>query len=316
MRRAGSLFVAQATLVAKLSPALGRELEAALGRGLFEFRSVPYARFSARGEGVVVTLYTSGKLVVQGAEAQAFWLRYLPSRPAAEGAAPVRAEAPGRVHIEGPVVSTLPTVGSDETGKGDLLGPLVVVALRLPPGEGQKLKQSGVTDSKLLTDARARELGGALESHYQTGVVRLDPAEYNAAYARTPNLNVLLADCHQRAIRQVAQPGDRVVVDQFGPAVRLEEALASAQVELEQRPRAELYEPAVAAASVVARALFLEALDELSERFAIQLRKGAGTPADQAARAFMRLHGRERLGEVAKLHFKNVGRLGGTAARG
>jgi ribonuclease HIII len=307
--------VAQATLVAKLTPALGRDLEAALGRGLFEFRSVPYARFSARGEGVVVTLYDSGKLVVQGSEAQAFWLRYLPSGPAAEGSTAARSGSNGPAQIEAPAESPLPTVGSDETGKGDLLGPLVVVALRLPPGEGQKLKQSGVTDSKLLSDARARELGGALEARYQPGVVRLDPADYNAAYARTPNLNALLADCHQRAIRQVAQPGDRVVVDQFGPAERLESALAGAEVELEQRPRAELYEPAVAAASVVARAIFLEALDELSERYAVHLRKGAGTPADQAARAFVRLHGRERLGEVAKLHFKNVARLGGLAGR-
>lgn len=307
----------QATLVAKLSPAQGRELEARLVRAAFEFRGVPYARFSARGEGVVVTLYTSGKLVVQGADAESFWLRHLPAGPAAEGqaraggAGPAPAERGGAAAEAPQAGASLPTVGSDETGKGDLFGPLVVVALRLEPGEGQRLRASGVTDSKLIADARARELGAALESRYRPGIVRLMPADYNAAYARSGNLNVLLAQCHVDAIAQVAQPGDRVVVDQFGPAARLQRGLAGRDLALEQRPRAELYEPAVAAASVVARALFLEALDELSERFAVRLRKGAGAPVDQAAREFLRLHGRERLGEVAKLHFKNLERLQG-----
>jgi ribonuclease HIII len=310
--------VVQATLVAKLSPAQGRELEARLGRAAFDFRGVPYARFSARGEGVVVTLYTSGKLVVQGADAESFWLRHLPAGPPAEGQkAPASASegatgaSAGSASGEPGAGSSLPTVGSDETGKGDLFGPLVVVALRLEPGEGQRLKSSGVTDSKLIADARARELGAALEARYRPGIVRLDPADYNVAYARSGNLNVLLAECHVRAIEQVAQAGDRVVVDQFGPAGRLERGLAGRGLALEQRPRAELYEPAVAAASVVARALFLEALDELSERFAVTLRKGAGAPVDQAAREFLRLHGREQLGQVAKLHFKNVERLPG-----
>ena len=292
--------MSQQTLVLELGPTAGRELEARLSRGDFEFRSVPHATFSAKGEGVVVTYYRSGKLVVQGAHVEAFALQHLP-----EGAAP---RAPSAKPAEGgdPDVAT---VGSDETGKGDFLGPLVVVAVRLEPGDATALREAGVTDSKLLSDARARELGAALQARYATHVVRLDPEDYNAAHARTKNLNVMLANAHAQAIRAVAESGDRVVVDRFGPEKRMQDELADLDCTLEQFPRAESRVPAVAAASVVARCVFLEALDELSDEHAVRLAKGAGSPADRAAREFVRLHGREALGRVAKLHFKNAARV-------
>ena len=40
------------------------------------------------------------------------------------------------------------------------------------------------------------------------------------------------------------------------------------------------------------------------------MRKGAGPPVDAAAREFVRSFGAERLGEIAKLHFKNAKRVG------
>jgi ribonuclease HIII len=79
-------------------------------------------------------------------------------------------------------------------------------------------------------------------------------------------------------------------------------------LELHQRTKAER-EPVVAAASILARNLFLEGLKKLSEEFAVDLHKGAGEPTDRAAREFVRLHGRAALGRVAKLHFKNTQKI-------
>jgi len=39
------------------------------------------------------------------------------------------------------------------------------------------------------------------------------------------------------------------------------------------------------------------------------LRKGAGAPTDASAREFVRLHGWEPLGQVAKMHFKNTQKI-------
>jgi ribonuclease HIII len=127
------------------------------------------------------------------------------------------------------------------------------------------------------------------------------------------NLNPMLADLHARVIRELAAPGTRVVVDQFAAAGVLERALRGLDVRLEQRPRAESTEIAVAAASVLAREEFLRALAQLSEVWGLDLAKGAGTPTDRAARRFVALHGADKLGHVAKLHFRTTQKVTGGA---
>ncbi|MEZ5975014.1 MAG: hypothetical protein R3E96_09285 [Planctomycetota bacterium] len=62
----------------------------------------------------------------------------------------------------------------------------------------------------------------------------------------------------------------------------------------------------MAAASVLARQEFLLGLAELSERFGVDLHKGAGRPTDDSGVRFVREHGMQALNEVAKLHFKNT----------
>ena len=289
--------MAQKTLVVQIPKEQRARLVERLAAGTFEHRGVPYAVFSVRGEGVVATLYDSGKLVVQGEEPALFAERFLGHVPAAPAAT-------GR----GGAVDDAASVGSDECGKGDYFGPLVVAAVRIDAGDASKLRHSGVRDSKTMSDETALRLGGALRATFAHAVARLDPEAYNATHARPGHLNAMLADLHQRAIRELARPGIRVVVDQFGPERLMRERLADLDVDLVQHPRAEAV-PSVAAASVIAREEFLLALRDLSERYGVDLHKGAGEPVDRAARRFVALHGREGLVHVAKLHFKNTQRV-------
>jgi len=290
--------LAQNTLVVKLDAEGQERLRGRLDGGDFEYRSVDHASFSARGEGVVATLYLSGKLVVQGKGAEVFVARYLDAVPVAKaGKSPSAPPAASR--------STRPVIGSDETGKGDYFGPLVVVACRVEPHDQERLLEGGVMDSKLLTDDRVRRLAPALQERFAHAIEVLEPPAYNEEHARQRNLNPMLADLHARAIRRLAEPADHVVVDRFAREELLQTRLADLDVKLEQFPRAERV-PAVAAASVIARYVFLEGLRELSEQFAIDLRKGAGKPTDMAAQSFVDLHGFDALGAVAKLHFKNT----------
>ena len=80
------------------------------------------------------------------------------------------------------------------------------------------------------------------------------------------------------------------------------------KIKLMQTPRAERF-LAVAAASVLARAAFLNYLKRLTAEYGIEFPKGASNLVDQAGRGFVRLHGPENLQKVAKLHFKNTRRI-------
>lgn len=284
----------------KLGPAAQARLERELEGGAFERRSVEHARFSVRGQGVIATLYRSGKLVVQGSEVELFRARYLADEVAA--AAPAAA---------GPIeVGTRTLIGSDEAGKGDYFGPLVVVALRADAQERAELMRSGVADSKTLSDDTIARLAPALERRYAFASEVLMPAEYNVEHPRFGSLNPLLAELHARCIKKLAQPGAMVLVDKFADDKLVASRLRGVDIELHQRTRAER-EPVVAAASVVARNLFVEGLRKLSEEFAVDLHKGAGEPTDRSAREFVRLHGREKLAQVAKVHFKNTQKIRG-----
>lgn len=300
--------MSQETLVAALDPRLAAGLKGKLDPARFEFRNAPHAFFSARGEGVVVTFYNSGKLVVQGANAQSFLERYVSDlgTPVSAGSgAAARAKTPERA-----TKTDRPIVGSDECGKGDYFGPLVVCAVRLTPEQSAELVGSAVRDSKLLSDAQCIKLGAALRGRYAHAIARLDPPQYNATWGRLRNVNEVLADLHEKAIRELAKPGDHVLVDKFASETLLAKRLAGLEIRLEQRVRAEST-PAVAAASIIAREEFLRALAELSETHAIDLHKGAGEPVDRAARRFVELHGHEGLVRVAKLHFKTTQKIGG-----
>ncbi len=293
--------VSQKTIVIKLPPGQHGQLEERLAAAGLAFRPVPHAKFSAQGEGVVATLYKSGKLVVQGADPELFTGRFLDGAPPPEKPRQKKmAAAPARRDCA--------TLGSDECGKGDYFGPLVVVAVLLERIDVAELYASGLAESKRISDEQALTMGAALRARYPFAVRRLDPPDYNRAHQEIGNLNPLLARLHGEAIRELARPGLHVLVDQFGKEELVAGELKGLDIDLEQRPRAEEH-PAVAAASVIARQEFLEALAELSREAAVDLRKGAGAPVDRAGREYISIHGEQALGQVAKLHFKNTQRV-------
>ena len=222
-----------------------------------------------------MTLYKSGKLVVQGADPEAFVLQHtgldLPAGTEGRGesAAAVSQAGDPFAHVAGPFV------GSDETGKGGYFGPLVVAAVRMESHQAQKLTEWGVADSKKLTDKRALKLAALLREEVVYAIESLQPPEYNEEYTRIRTLNPLLAAQHARAILSVAQPGDAVLVDQFAKASIMESALEGSDVRLFQAHRAERH-VAVAAASILARAEFLLGLAALESQEGVSLHKGAG----------------------------------------
>ena len=218
--------------------------------------------------------------------------------------------------MQGDFLSEKPSgiIGVDEAGKGDYFGPLVIAACYANSIIEQAFLAMGLRESKKVTDNRAFALENEIKKIAPYEIVAIGPEKYNELYSNIRNLNRLLAWGHSRALENLlARVAPREVVsDQFGDKRLIENALMrrGKKVKLIQIPKAESI-PAVAAASILARAEFLRRLDRLSEQFAIVLPKGAGTPVDEAAIKFIKAKGRDLLPKVAKMHFKNTNKIPG-----
>jgi ribonuclease HIII len=213
---------------------------------------------------------------------------------------PLLSPARGRTHI-----------GIDESGKGDYFGPLVIAGVCVLPEEEARLLEMGVKDSKLIPDKQVTTTAERIKSlvtEKRFSIVIVGPEKYNELYPRVRNLNRLLAWGHARVLENLLErsPCDLAVCDQFGDESYIKNAVMEKgkSVTLIQSPRAE-QDVAVAAASILARDAFLMKLGELSEKYVIHLPKGA-TSVIHVAKDFVRTHGRNELGKVAKLHFKTT----------
>lgn len=206
--------------------------------------------------------------------------------------------------------STIERIGIDESGKGDYFGPLVIAAVLVDATTQGELKLMDVRDSKKLPDSQILEMAPDIKTICPHSVIAIGPQKYNELYAKIKNLNRLLAWGHAKALENLLEQGmncERAISDQFGDERLILNALQEKgrRIVLEQRTRAES-DVAVAAASIVARAEFLIRLKRLSGEVGTTLPKGASPSVELAAQMIIKKHGRERLGSVAKLHFKTT----------
>ena len=207
-------------------------------------------------------------------------------------------------------------IGTDEAGKGDYFGPLVVAAFYVNADILENLSDLGITDGKTLSNRRIRSIAELMHSDYERHIVVVEkmPIAYNSLYdtlrKRGQNLNHLLASLHAEAIHTLANRVDakHALVDQFAKndliTPQLTErgvAPASLGMKIKQVTKAER-DIAVAAASIIARDAFLTGMDTLSEKYEIRLPRGAYQVVE-AGKEFVKMHGTKALAEVAKLHF-------------
>lgn len=210
-------------------------------------------------------------------------------------------------------------MGSDESGKGDYFGPLVVASVCLDVQGGEVLLNAGVKDCKDMADSKILAVADKIkETALAFTVLIMKPHVYNMRYSQIQeqggNLNTLLALGHIAALKKTWQkyPQCRqVLVDQFAKNDMIPEGIHTFAPELQvwQRPRAE-EDIAVASASVLARAAFLQTIEEMGREAGIgRIPKGGGEAATNAARRLIQKQGREILTNFVKLHFANTQKL-------
>jgi ribonuclease HIII len=200
-------------------------------------------------------------------------------------------------------------IGIDESGKGDYFGPLVIAAVFVDATTQDELALMQVRDSKKIADSRILEMALDIKTICPHSVITIGPHKYNELYAKIRNLNRLLAWGHAKALETLLErvSCERAIADQFGDERLILNALQEKgrKIVLEQRTKAES-DIAVAAASILARAEFLLRLKRLSEDIDTTLPKGASPAVELAGKMVVKKYGQERLGTVAKLHFKTT----------
>jgi ribonuclease HIII len=207
-------------------------------------------------------------------------------------------------------------IGSDECGKGDYFGPLVVCGFYLEEKDRAKLVKLGVCDSKKLRKDKLIEVAKALYHDFPDSIecLVLKPQKYNELYAnfanQKKNLNDLLAWCHSKILDSLIKRHtgiEGVFIDQFSTAKKASALLKKLHPDMAitERPDGER-DLAVAAASIIARYQLLMSFQSMNKFYKLKFPMGAGKGVIEAAQAYIAQYKKERLGEVAKLHFKTT----------
>jgi len=277
---------------------------ALLTRG-FEFEEKPYTLFAASKEKLNVAVYEKGpKALLQGRGLEDFITFVL--EPEVLGEARL-----GYEEVHSPEQFT-PHFGIDESGKGDLFGPLVIAGVYLDGDLSRHLRDAGVQDSKAIgSDKKIRDLATMIrKSGAPSEIIVIGPEKYNQLYAKIGNLNRLLAWGHARIIENLCirvPDCPRALSDKFADARVLQKALLEKgrTIQLDQRTKAES-DYAVAAASILAREGFINWLDKHGTEFGVTLAKGVSAKVKSAAAEIITQYGADMLPKVAKMHFKTA----------
>ncbi len=304
-RMAGSYSLLMTSETAR---ALQRRLA---GEPAFREMSRPYALFCYEGMEASVTYYEKrGRLVLQGRGAED--LINVLGLSEQEQTKPQKKTSPHAYPEE-----SLPHIGVDESGKGDYFGPLVVAGVYADESGMKKLAELGCRDSKQIhSDEQVARIAAAVEgvSGIEIELLCIGPQRYNDLYERIGNLNRLLAWGHARVISALharVPSCSQALSDQFASnEMVLSRALAATgvSIHLHQRPRAE-EDIVVAAASIIARSHFVGWMRRAARAAQCEFPLGCAPHVLSAARVFVQKHGRDRLRDVAKLHFKLTAQL-------
>lgn len=270
---------------------------------LWESYNVDYARFAFKGNNVNIVAYESGKLVVQGKKTEEFITFVLEPEITKEAKL-------GYDEFLNPEYYE-PHAGLDESGKGDLFGPLVSACVIADGDMVQKWVEAGLQDSKKITSDAAifrleKIIKGTKGVVIKTTFVKM--AKYNELYHKfSGNMNKLLAWMHAKSLSS-ALAVRRVpwgMLDQFSKQPLVQGYFKDDPIDLKMQTKAEA-DPVVAAASVIARAEFVRQLDLLSKEAGMTLGKGAGSHIKAQGRELVEKLGKESFNNFAKLHFRTA----------
>lgn len=257
------------------------------------FQPAPeYAHSKIQLTGCTIVIYNSDKVVFQGTQAEHYATGFFPAAK-----------------------QTLPQAGSDEVGTGDFFGPVCVCGCLITSQVNEQLKDYHIVDSKQLTDDTIRTMAIGLKNIVPHSLVILEPVRYNTVIA-TNNMNRIKARLHNQCYLNLKNKGYQlpqlIVIDQFCAEDLYYRYLQEEKEVISNihfQPRAENSFLAVGCGAILARAAFIDWMEQAEKKWKMPLPKGAGLAVDEAAKTFIATYGKEEFSQIAKLNFKNSQRL-------
>lgn len=243
-------------------------------------------------DGLTISIYKSDKVVFQGNDAFYYAESFMDKKISRQA-------------------------GSDEVGTGDFFGPVCVCASIVEEEQFPLLEKLGVSDSKELNDTKICEIAPTLLKEIKHSLLILEPRQYNDVH-KNYNLNAIKAKLHNKAYLNLIKKGYEIpkaaYVDEFAPSYLYFNYLKDDEDiyrDLIFETKAESKYPAVAVSSVIARYAFIEKMKELENKYHTTFHKGANEEVDEDALKFVLKYGKDKLIDVAKIHFKNYEKIEG-----
>ena len=254
----------------------------------------PYIRFVLKLENCTITCYNNNKVLFQGKDAKIY-------------ASPFKNIIEDQTKDD----NLVEQAGSDEVGTGDYFGPVVVAACIVNQKDYLWLRQENIDDSKKINDEQILKIGSKLIQKLPNTILILDNEKYNIIHQHN-NLNEIKAKLHNQAYINLSKKYNLPklkIIDQFTPENTYYRYLANEPIVISNihfETKAESKYISVAAASMIARYVFLVKWQEMEQKYNFSFHKGASTLVDEDIKSFIALYGYNQLHKVAKLHFKNT----------
>ena len=282
-----------------------------------------YSLFQADDGDTVVTLYTSGKAVFQGNDADIASEYWIETEKINSGTAIVtnsddksKKTLAKEEKKEASIYHNVNSVGSDEVGTGDYFGPIVVTSAYVTKDDVNYLDELGVMDSKKISDEKIMKIAPLIAKRIKYKSIILNNSDYNKFHSTDYNMNKIKSILHNKVLYQMIHEEnpkyDYIIVDEFAKENRYYEYIKDSpniQRDITFMTKAEDKCLSVACASIISRYLFIQEFDKLSDSLHIPLPKGAGSEVDKIGQEIVEKYGEEKLYSCAKLNFMNTSRI-------
>ncbi len=273
-----------------------------------------YTLFRAKIKFSTITIYTTGKLLIQGKDALIIF-NDINNLLGLKTEHNIESPTIEEINNSEEIILFKSYIGNDEVGTGDFFGPIVVCSSCVNEDNYLKVKRLGVKDSKAITsDEKILSIGEQLISFVPYAVTILDNFKYNEIINRpNMNMNKIKAIMHNNAINKflVKYPNieyNDIVLDDFCGEEKYYEYLANSKNVIKDiifETKAENKYLSVACSSIIARYFFLKEMDKISKDSGYEILKGASNKVDTLASQIIKEKGSNYLSQIAKLNFKN-----------
>lgn len=277
----------------------------------------PYSVFQAEEGGTIITLYESGKVMFQGisADIDANMWKDLESH---YNNRDIDSELKKKEEKENDkTYYYYDAIGSDEVGTGDYFGPIIVTATLVDKSTRKLLEDLKIMDSKKMTDDKIRRCAPILMNKLPYVTFTLSNTKYNEMSSKGFNMNKIKAILHNRVLFELSNKGipyHKIIVDQFTTprsyfSYLKQENIEDKVTKITFLTKGESKHLSVAAASVISRYRFLQEMDKLSEKYKVDIPKGASPKVDSIAKKILDTYGKNELSKIVKLNFKNTEKI-------